>query len=66
VHRPDEQKPLWVAIIDTDDFINGVESNLCGVFVYESAGILSGLEVTGYAVDAPKLSQIRPNSGHLI
>jgi hypothetical protein len=36
------------------DFIYGDESNLCGVFVFESGGILSGIEVTGYAVDAPK------------
>jgi hypothetical protein len=36
------------------DFIYGDESNLSGVFVFEPAGILSGLEVTGYAVDTPK------------
>ena len=36
------------------DFIYGDESNLCGVSVFESGGILSGLEVTGYAIEAPK------------
>jgi len=36
------------------DFVYGDESNLCGVFVFESGGILKGLEVTGYAVDASR------------
>ena len=46
------------------DFLFGDESALCGVFVFSSNGILSGLEVTGYAVDAPKTlpdpSELRP------
>jgi hypothetical protein len=52
------------------DFIYGDEADLCGVFVFESGGILSGLEVTGYAIDAPttlpKTSDLRPyNPIHL-
>ena len=46
------------------DFIYGDETNLAGVFVFESGGILSGLEVYGLAVDTPrvlpKLSNLRP------
>lgn len=37
------------------DFVFGGDDNLCGIFIYESAGILSGLEVCGYATDAPRL-----------
>ena len=36
------------------DFIYGDEADPKGAFVYESAGILSGLEVLGYGGDAPK------------
>ncbi|MGD9854288.1 MAG: hypothetical protein AB7U20_04980 [Planctomycetaceae bacterium] len=36
------------------DFVFGEKDALCGIFVYEKDGILSGLEVCGYAVDAPK------------
>jgi hypothetical protein len=37
------------------DFVFGSESNLSGIFVYEVAGVLSGLEVYGLAGDAPKI-----------
>src|SRR4051794_40629861 len=37
------------------DFLFGEDESLCGVFVYEKDGILSGLEVCGYAGDAPKV-----------
>ena len=36
------------------DFVFGDEHDLSGVFIYERAGILSGLEVYGLAGDAPK------------
>lgn len=36
------------------DFIFGEEENLSGIFVFESGGILSGLEVYGLAGDAPR------------
>ncbi|HEV3118155.1 MAG TPA: hypothetical protein VGY58_13980 [Gemmataceae bacterium] len=36
------------------DFMFGEEETLCGIFVYEKDGILSGLEVYGLAGDAPK------------
>jgi hypothetical protein len=46
------------------DFLFDDESDLCGVFVFSSNGILSGLEVTGYAVDTPRTlpapSELRP------
>ena len=48
------------------DFIYGDESNLCGVFVFESAGILSGLEVYSFAVDTPKTLPNPPTSGRLL
>ena len=51
------------------DFIYGDESNLCGIFVFESGDILSGLEVYGLAVDAPKTlpspADFRPISGNI-
>jgi len=48
------------------DFIYGDESNLCGVFVFESAGILSGLEVYSFAADTPKTlpTPLRPPADH--
>jgi hypothetical protein len=36
------------------DFIFGDADTLCGIFLYEKAGILSGLEVYGLAGEAPK------------
>lgn len=36
------------------DFVFGEGENLCGIFAYESKGVLAGVEVCGYAVDAPK------------
>jgi len=36
------------------DFVFGDGDETCGIFVYAKAGILSGLEVWGAAVDAPK------------
>jgi len=36
------------------DFLFGSQSELSGAFVYEQAGVLSGLEVYGLAGDAPK------------
>ncbi len=35
------------------DFVFGGEDELCGIFVFEKDGILSGLEVYGLAVDPP-------------
>jgi hypothetical protein len=35
------------------DFLFGAENNLSGVFIFESGGILSGVEVYGLAGDAP-------------
>jgi hypothetical protein len=36
------------------DFLFGEEDQLNGIFVYEKNGILRGLEVYGFAGDAPK------------
>ena len=36
------------------DFLFGVDEDLSGIFIFESAGVLSGLEVYGLAGDAPK------------
>ncbi len=36
------------------DFVFGDASTLSGIFVYETNGVLSGLEVYGLAGDAPK------------
>jgi hypothetical protein len=36
------------------DFVFGDNDNLNGIFIYESGGILSGLEVCGYTGEAPK------------
>jgi hypothetical protein len=36
------------------DFIFGDKRSPCGIFVYESGGILSGLEVYCYGMDSPK------------
>jgi len=36
------------------DFNFGQDESPFGIFVYESGGILSGLEVVGYAGDAPR------------
>jgi hypothetical protein len=35
------------------DFVFGGEDDLCGIFVFEKDGILSGLEFYGLAVDPP-------------
>jgi hypothetical protein len=35
------------------DFVFGVDNNLMGIFIYESAGILSGIEVVGYGGEVP-------------
>jgi hypothetical protein len=37
------------------DFLFGEDDKLCGAFIFEQGGILSGLEVCGYAVDAPRI-----------
>lgn len=46
------------------EFIFGSESDLSGIFVYERAGVLAGLEVYGLAGDAPKtlpsIEMLRP------
>jgi hypothetical protein len=46
------------------DFVCGPEDSPSGIFVFESGGILSGIEVYGLAGDAPKLlpapSELRP------
>ena len=48
------------------DFLFGSPSELSGVFVYEQAGVLSGLEVYGLAGHAPKtlpsVGSLRPFS----
>ena len=36
------------------DFLFGTEEDLCSIIIFSSQGILSGVEVFGYAVDAPK------------
>lgn len=36
------------------DYLVGDESNLAGAFIFESGGILSGVELYGMAGDAPK------------
>ena len=46
------------------DFFFGNEDNLCGIFVFESDGILRGVEVYGLAGDAskylPQPEELRP------
>lgn len=37
------------------DFTFGPPDQLCGIFPYAQNGVLAGVEVTGYAVDAPKV-----------
>ena len=37
------------------DFVFHDGSNIAGIFIYSSKGILSGLEVTGMAGDAPRV-----------
>jgi hypothetical protein len=48
------------------DFVFGDGTNLSGIFIYEKAGLLSGLEVYGLAGDAPKklpsADELRPFS----
>lgn len=44
------------------DYLFGPEDAPSGIFIYESGGILSGLEVYGLAGDAP---QILPSAGEL-
>jgi hypothetical protein len=36
------------------DFLFGSDTDLSGIFVFEQAGVLAGLEVYGLAGDAPK------------
>lgn len=36
------------------DFVFGGDADLSGIFVFEQAGVLAGLEVYGLAGDAPK------------
>lgn len=36
------------------DFIFGDDATLKGIFVFTRGGVLAGVEVCGYAVDAPK------------
>jgi hypothetical protein len=59
------QAPAGVHIIA--DFLFGGDEELCGIFLFESQGLLSGLEVTGYAVHAPKFlptpESLRPWDG---
>jgi hypothetical protein len=46
------------------DFLFGDENGLCGAFVFEMNGVLAGLEICGYAADAPKslpeIEELRP------
>ena len=36
------------------DFVFGENDNVSGIFIYEKEGILSGLEVYGFACEAPR------------
>ena len=46
------------------DFLFGAEDELAGIFIYESGGLLSGIEVYGMAGDAsrflPSENMLRP------
>ena len=46
------------------DYLFGKEKSVAGVFIFSSLGVLSGLEVYGFAVDAPSelpnISELRP------
>lgn len=46
------------------DYLFGGVDALCGVFIFESGGVLSGLEVYGLACDAPSIlpqpEELRP------
>jgi hypothetical protein len=46
-----EPAPAGVRVLG--DFVFGPESAPAGIFIFESAGILSGIEVYGLAGDAP-------------
>jgi hypothetical protein len=35
------------------DFVFGSEGSECGIFIFESGGLLSGIEVYGMAIDPP-------------
>lgn len=49
------------------DFVFGSDDDLKGIFLYESAGILSGVEVVGYGGDPPSvlpnIADLRPVGG---
>jgi hypothetical protein len=51
-------------ICDLGHFIFGTDANPNGIFIYEQSGTLSGVEVYGFAGDAPKtlpkLEELRP------
>ena len=51
--RGESPAPPGVHILG--DFLFGADSEPSGVFIFESGGILSGVEVYGLAGDAPKL-----------
>jgi hypothetical protein len=46
------EAPNGVHVLGDFNFYDG--SELAGAFIYSSQGILSGLEVVGYALDAPR------------
>ncbi len=45
------EAPTGVGILG--DFMFGDEDNLAGIFIFQSGGILSGVEVYGMASEAP-------------
>ena len=50
--RGDPPAPPGVHILS--DYLFGGEQDLSGIFIFESGGLLSGLEVYGLAGDAPR------------
>lgn len=44
----------WGGMEVLADFTFGPPKQLCGIFVYARNDVLAGVEVVGYAVDAPK------------
>ena len=49
-----QPKPMPGPLRPIADFVFGSTADLSGIFVFEQAGVLAGLEVYGLAGDAPK------------
>lgn len=61
IHGHTEPQPGWGGVAD---FVFGNDANCFGICVLEKAGVLQGVEVYGFGVDAPRLlpktDELRP------